>query len=257
MGSRRKTLNPGNLLSLDISLPSLPEQERIVSKIQSIKLKTDAIKKIRAQQVKEIRQLIYSRFFQITNGCQRLPFSVVAPITRRPVEIEPETIYYEVGARSFGKGLFDKPSFKGKDLTWQQPYWIHSGDLVFSNIKAWEGAVAAADNSAHLKVASHRYLTYEPDRDVTSAEFLCYYFLTPEGIEILSKASPGSADRNRTLNTRFLNHILIPMPLPEIQVEFLEFKNRMETVRKHHASTLRELDELFPSLLDKAFKGEL
>ncbi|HEX8332270.1 MAG TPA: restriction endonuclease subunit S [Segetibacter sp.] len=255
--TNRVRLKVDKLLGKEILLPNIEHQKNSVNTLLEVDKRIKQISALRSQQAKEVRQLIFSRFFQITYDCPRLPFSEVAPINRRPVEIEPETIYHEVGARSFGKGLFDKPSFQGKNLTWQQPYWIHSGDLVFSNIKAWEGAVAAAGDLAHLKVASHRYLTYTPNNYVTSAEFLCYYFLTPEGLEILGKASPGSADRNRTLNTRFLNNITIPIPSPEIQLEFLEFKNKMETVQKHHSNTLKELDELFPSLLNKAFKGEL
>jgi len=255
--TNRVRLKIDKLLQKEILLPDVVQQKHSVNTLFKIDKKIKQIAALRSQQNKEIRQLIFSRFLQITDGAEKLPFHKVAPINRRPVEIDLETTYQEVGARSFGKGLFDKPSFKGEDLTWQQPYWIHSGDLVFSNIKAWEGAVAAADDSANLKVASHRYLTYEPDREVTSAEFLCYYFLTPEGLEILGKASPGSADRNRTLNTRLLNNIMIPIPSPDVQREFLEFKNKMEQVQKHHQITLKELDELFPSLLDKAFKGEL
>ena len=33
-------------------------------------------------------------------------------------------------------GSFHKPPMKGSELTWQKPFWLKAGDLVFSNIKA-------------------------------------------------------------------------------------------------------------------------
>ena len=38
-------------------------------------------------------------------------------------------------------------------------FGIEKGDLVFSNIKAWEGAFAVAGEDDHGRVGSHRYLT--------------------------------------------------------------------------------------------------
>ena len=69
----------------------------------------------------------------------------------------------EVGARTFGKGLVVKPDFDGADATWQKRVWIKSGDLVLSNIKAWEGAIALADDEHEGCIASHRYITCVPD----------------------------------------------------------------------------------------------
>ncbi len=66
----------------------------------------------------------------------------VAPIVRRPLKLERSAKYREIGARSFGRGLFEKPEFDGAAATWEKPVLIAKGDLVFSNIKAWEGAIS-------------------------------------------------------------------------------------------------------------------
>ena len=87
----------------------------------------------------------------------------VAPLVRRPVSIAPDAVYPEVGVRSFGRGLFPKPPLIGRELTWQKLFRIEAGDLVFSNIKAWEGAFAVADAAHHGHVGSHRYLTCVAD----------------------------------------------------------------------------------------------
>jgi type I restriction enzyme S subunit len=58
-------------------------------------------------------------------------------------------VYPEFGARSFGKGLFHKPTLSGADLDWQKLFRVHAGDLVISNIIAWEGAIAVAGEVDH------------------------------------------------------------------------------------------------------------
>ena len=244
-------------LNLSMPLPPLSEQRRIVLKIENIKQRIEQIKKIKTEQGKEIRNLLFSKYKDVIENAEWRPMDEVAPIHRRQVEIKPNETYFEIGVRSFGKGLFEKPSFRGEDLTWQQPYWMKEGDLLFSNIKAWEGAVGLIPQKYDGWVGSHRYITCLPNNEKILGEFLFYYFTTSEGVEKLNLASPGSADRNKTLNTKKLHNIFVPVPSLELQGEFLEFQDKLNSIKNYHQQTEKELSELMPSLLDKAFKGEL
>jgi type I restriction enzyme S subunit len=257
MGSRRRTLNPSNLLNLPIPLPPLPEQHRIVSKIESVKNKLEQIKELRATQTKDINNLLFSKYSELVADAEWLPMSEVAPIHRRQVEIKPDTKYFEIGVRSFGRGLFEKPDFQGSDLTWQKPFWMKEGDLLFSNIKAWEGAVGLIPKQYDGWVGSHRYITCLPNLEIINPEFLYYYFRIQEGVAKLNLASPGTADRNRTLNTKMLSQMLVPVPDMGLQKEFVELLHKVNVIKGHHTQTEKELNELLPGLLDKAFKGEI
>lgn len=257
VGTSQKSIHESVFLNYKIPVPSLPEQQRIVSKIEGVKTKLDRIKELRAEQEKEINNLLFSKYTEIIKAAQWLPMKEVAPIFRRKVELNPDETYFEIGVRSFGRGLFEKPSFKGAELTWQQPYWVKEGDLLFSNIKAWEGAVGLIPKQYDGWVGSHRYLTCLPNLEVIDPEFLYYYFRTYEGVEKLNSASPGTADRNRTLNTKILSLMQIPVPSLELQKEFVALLEKVNTIKQHHTQTNQELTELMPSMLDKAFKGEL
>jgi type I restriction enzyme, S subunit len=244
-------------LNFPISIPPLSEQQRIVSKIEGIKTKLNRIKELRAEQTKDINNLLFSKYTDLIKSADWLPMKEVAPIYRRQVDINPEETYFEIGVRSFGRGLFEKPSFKGSDLTWQKPFWMREGDLLFSNIKAWEGAVGLIPKKYDGWVGSHRYITCLPSLEIINPEFLHYYFRTFEGVEKLSSASPGTVDRNRTLNNKLLQQISIPVPSIELQKEFVELLEKTNAIKEYHKQTEQELTELMPSLLDKAFKGEL
>ena len=152
----------------------------------------------------------------------------VAPVHRRPVDVDADQTYLELGIRSFGRGVFEKPAFKGSELTWQKPYWLKSGDLLLSNIKAWEGAVAVVPAILTMTwVGSHRYITCLAKQGIMESQFLFYFSRPESGSTVWGLASPGTADRNRTLNTSKLANISVPVPDIELQKEFLELRAKL------------------------------
>lgn len=256
-GTGRTRFSEAEFFNQEITLPTLKVQQRIISKIESVKTKLEDIKELRAEQAKDINNLLFCKYTELVEEAKWMPLKEVVPIHRRQVEISSEQTYFEIGVRSFGRGLFEKPAFKGIDLTWQQPFWMKEGDLLFSNIKAWEGAVGLIPKQYDGWVGSHRYITCSPNLKIINPEFLYYYFRTQEGVEKLSLASPGTADRNRTLNTKMLQQILIPLPNIDLQNEFVELLYKVNAINEYHKQIEKELNELMPSLLDEAFKGEL
>ena len=243
-------------LALEIPLPPLPEQQRIVARVKGMLNKVEEARRLREEVEVGYQQFLRSKFNEITADADSLPLSEVAPIVKRQVEIQPK-IYREIGARSFGKGLFTKPDFSGAEATWQKPVWIKNGDLVLSNIKAWEGAIAPADAEQDGMIASHRYITCVPVEGVTLADYLAFYLLTPNGLEQVGNASPGTADRNRTTGVRALGQIQIPMPAFAKQQEFSSLLGKLKTIRQNQADSNQELQALPSSILAQAFAGAL
>jgi type I restriction enzyme, S subunit len=141
-----------------------------------------------------------------------VPLAEVAPITRRPVETEPDRVYPIIAARGFGRGIFRQPTLIGAELTWQRLFQARTGDLLISNIKAWEGAVGVVSQEDDGCFCSHRYITCVCDRNRVIPEFLFRYLTTPVGLRKLGEISPGSADRNRTLSQRKLAALMVPLP---------------------------------------------
>ena len=248
---------PKTFLETSIPLPPPHEQRRFVAQLKQTQTTVAEIKRLRDEQQHELRLLLRQQFRKAIADAPREPMGQVAPIVRRPVDIDRAAIYPELGVRSFGRGTFHKPPTIGADVTWQKPCWLKSNDLLFSNIKAWEGAVAVVDPADDGRIASHRYITCEVDTTKMLPHFLLYYLLTPEGIEKINQASPGTADRNRTLGTGALNKIQVPVPHPDIQRTFLALHSRIHQLIDTQHAAQADLDLLLPSALDKAFRGEL
>ncbi len=181
-----------------VPLPPLSEQRRIVARIEQLVAKINEARKIRTEIEKEQNLLLSSAFHRIAASATRQPLSEIAPLTRRAVPIDSEKEYPQIAVRSFGKGTFHKPPLAGSEVTWQKPFMVKAGDILISNIKAWEGAIAVAAIGDDGRVGSHRYLTCVPRPSVATARFVCFYLLTPEGLHEVGEASPGSTDRTHT-----------------------------------------------------------
>lgn len=255
--TNRVRLKEPRFFDIEIPLPDIAVQKLVVDKVDFSLDKLEEIKLLRSSFLDDAQAMLSSAFHKIIEGAVYKPISEVAPIVRRKIEITVDGEYPELGARSFGKGIFHKPTLIGAELEWQKLYTVHSGDLVLSNIKAWEGAITAAGDKDHGRVGSHRYITCVPVEGVTTANFLAFYLLTQEGIEQVQAASPGSADRNRTLAMKRLEKIKVPVPDYDKQLWFNQLQNHVEKIKQAQSENEIELEALMPSILDKAFKGEL
>lgn len=162
----------------------------------------------------------------------------VIELQRRKVEVDPAAEYAEIGVRSFGRGIFHKEALLGIELGNKRVFEVHPGDLILSNVFAWEGAVGLAQDSECGRIGSHRFMTYTPKSPDVDANYLRYYFTSEDGIEKLGIASPGSAGRNRTLAVERFE--AIELTLPDID-EQRQIAGHLDALarRLSHISALR------------------
>lgn len=244
-------------MQMRIPLPPLEEQRRIVARIDHLAAKIEEARHYRYQIDHETKALLRSRFSQVIAGAPRRSMGEVAPLVRRPADICDGGEYPELGIRSFGRGTFHKPALDYLEIGSKKLYRIEPGDLVFNNVFAWEGAIAVAQPEDAGRFGSHRFITCVPKEGVATADFLCFYFLTPEGLERIGEASPGGAGRNRTLGLNKLAKIEVPLPAYDQQVAFGRLMQKVRAMQLAREPAGTELDSLLPSILDRAFRGAL
>lgn len=257
IGARRERLQPEQFLQLCIPLPPLTEQRRLVERIDAVAAKVTEADTCTDRITEELGHLLTGAYHRIADQAPRKRLGELAPLTRRPATVDPFSQYPQVSVRSFGKGTFHNPPLLGSEITWEKPHLVRAGDILISNIKAWEGAIAVARPEDDGRYGSHRYLTYVPNEGVATARFVCFYLLTPEGLHHVGEASPGSADRNRTLNSKALLDVPIPVPAYQQQLWFGELHDKVDAIRQLQAQTKDGREKLLPAVLDRAFRGEL
>lgn len=252
--TRRVRVSGAKFDQLRIPLPPLAEQERIVSHLDAIGSRITRAQKFREEQEVEILATLRSTFNKLEAQADWVEMGKVAPLMRREVSIDPEGSYPELGIRSFGRGTFHKPAVLGIETT-KRLFEIHTGDLLFSNVFAWEGAIAVAQPEDHGRLGSHRFISCVCDSGRVLAEYLQFYFLTPGGLEKIGKASPGGAGRNRTLGIEKLAEIKVPIVSLAAQLEFKKLLCLQARIRIKAAQAAQSSTALIPSLLDRIFNS--
>lgn len=242
---------------LEINIPSVDEQERIVRSVKMLEGKRNSLLALRRSVLDDAQAMLVSAFNRIISGAEFKKMADVAPLERRKVDVDVNAEYSELGVRCFGNGTFHKPILDGMEVGTKQLYQMVPGDLVFSNVFAWEGAIAVVKDEDEGRVGSHRFITCLPKPGVVTSDFLCFYFLTAEGLEKIQLASPGGAGRNRTLGLKKLEKIEVPVPDYDKQLWFNQLQSYVAKIKQAQSENEIELEALMPSVLDKAFKGEL
>lgn len=250
--TNRVRLDETKFAGLAIPLPPLAEQQRIAARLDAIEYRLARVRQIRESQTETLQAALRSSFHRSAQDSEWLPMRAVAPIVRREVAVDPEGSYPELGIRSFGRGTFHKPNISGLETT-KRLFEIHTGDLVFNIVFAWEGAVAVAQPADHGRFGSHRFISCVCDPALISTDVLAFYFQTPDGIEKLGKASPGGAGRNRTLGVAKLEEMLVPVPPLAAQKEFQKLLALQKQVAARAAESESATTALLPSLLDQIF----
>lgn len=156
--TNRVRLKEDQFRNTTIPLPPLEEQRRIVARVDAIASRVAEARRLQTESEGEIKRLLMAVYRRITANVPVKPMLEVAPLTRRPVKVDPLASYPQLSARSFGNGTFHQPTLHGADVTWEKPFQVRGGDILISNIKAWEGAIAVVSPEDDGRYSSHRYL---------------------------------------------------------------------------------------------------
>ena len=133
-------------------------------------------------------------------------------LERRPVKVEPEKLYQEIGIYCFGRGIFHKTPRTGFEVGEKDLFLMKQGDFILQVTFAWEGAIAIVSAAEDGMYGSTRYPTFRVDESRCVPQFLLNYFRTEQGRQQLVNICPGSAGRNRVLSIKRIPEVLVPLP---------------------------------------------
>ena len=251
--TNRVRLKESRFLAQSIPLPTTTEQQAIVKRLDQAAAAIAARGNAATAMTSEVEATLRAAFARIIANAPRVAMGEIAPLVRRPVVIDPDASYPELGVRSFGKGAFHKPALPGIEVGTKKLFTVGAGDLVFNIVFAWEGAVAVAADKDAGRVGSHRFLTCVPDPSRATSEFLRFWFLSEEGMLALGQASPGGAGRNRTLGIKALEAIKVPVPSLDAQLWFDSLQSKARAAKAAQAEATAHLDQLLPAMLNEVF----
>jgi len=256
MGDRRRTLNPESLLSCYVPLPPISEQRRIVGKIDEMAAKIEEAQRLRRQTAEQTQVFITNLHIQLAGNRSR-KLGDILKLCEDEVQVLPDRQYPQVGVKSFGAGLFAKTAVTGMGTTYKTFNRLYEGALVLSQVKGWEGAVAICGRELAGTFVSPEYRTFRCVPSEARPGYLSTLVRTEWFWRRLIYATRGvGARRERTRPEQFLT-LGLPMPDIEQQQKGEAVFASVDLLKSLRSQTSKELDALLPSILDKAFKGEL
>ncbi|WP_186408016.1 restriction endonuclease subunit S [Candidatus Accumulibacter aalborgensis] len=251
--TNRVRIKEDRFLDQKIALPPLAEQQALVARLETLAEKTRQLQDHLDAAERDAERLLSTRFRAAIANAPLRTMADVAPLVRRQVTIDPETSYTELGVRSFFKGTFQRRTVSGADFSWQDIYRVKTNDLIFSNIMAWEQAIAIARPEDDNCVGNHRMLTCVAAPERTVPRFIWYYFTTLEGFAKIEAASPGTAARNKTMTALALMAIEVPLPPLPTQQAFDRLQAEVTALKAKHTAIRTANAALLPATLERVF----
>ncbi|VVB62509.1 Type-1 restriction enzyme MjaXIP specificity protein [uncultured archaeon] len=250
------------LLDLELPLPSLAEQERIVRILEE----ADALLRLRANSDKRLTQTVPAIFFESfgdpTSNSRGLPIVKLGDIARiergkftprprnDPAYFGGPYPFIQTGDISSSGGLLSNwqqtLNERGIAVSKQFP----TGTIVFAIVGATIGQTAilqvpvyCTDSIVGIQVdPKHAYTEYVE-------------FVLRSRRRLLLAQAPDAARAN--LNLVIIRDLLIPLASVDAQRDFVKRCAEIRHLETVQAASRQRLDDLFQSLLQQAFQGEL
>ena len=244
------------VLDYQIPLPRLSKQRRIVAKIERLAAKVDEANELRIS----VDALTYTFTMSLHKRLSRsriVKIKDLLELSEDRHEISHDESYPQVGIRGFGGGLFAKPALRGAETKYRYFNRLRTDQIVLSQVKGWEGAIDVCPSNLEGYYASPEYRTFNCKPATCHPAYFSHFIKTPWFHSLLGDATRGQgARRERTRPELFLS-LELPMPKLSDQKRATVLLQNLRIISVSHQQTATKLDALLPSILDKAFKGEL
>ncbi len=165
-------------------------------------------------------------------------------LDRDPVALEDDQVYATVGIYSYGRGLFARPPIAGKDTSYSTYYRLRCGQLVYSKLFAWEGALAVVDERSAGMFVSQEFPTFTIDRALVTPEYLALLCSWRETWARVRMGETGMGGRRKRVHPDRLLEVQLPFPSLAEQRRIVDLIAALDACRFAAAHTTFALKDL-------------
>ena len=264
----RNRLKEEKLLSMQIPLPPLPEQRRIVAKIERLAAKIDG--------ARSIRNVTHDEADALEKSIAECVYRALAADGLKPLDQACESItdgahvtpkFFDSGVPFIFVGNVSSGCLHFQGCKFVDPEYFDTvteqrrprrGDVLYSAVGATLGVPAVVDVERDFCFQRHIAII-RPKLNVIDSYFLRHMLRTSSVFGIAWKSTTGSAQP--TIALRGIRALPIPIPpLAEQRriVAYLDgLQAKVDELKRLEADSAAKLDALLPAILDRAFKSEL
>jgi type I restriction enzyme S subunit len=261
--SGKNRIRPEKFLEIQIPLPSVEEQRRIVAKIDELARKIEEAHRFRHEATHEVQALLESASkvafkpkshwseARVGDFCEMPQYGYTESATTEPVGPR----FLRITDIQNGRVNWDNVPYCSCPNP--QPYFLKENDILFARTGATTGKSFLIRDCPEAVFAS--YLIRLRVRSTVTPEYLYQYFQSPSYWTQVIEEKKGTGQPN--VNGKKLANIQVPIPPLEEQRRIVEYlgglTDKLEVLSGLQVNTTIELEALLSSILDKAFKGEL
>ena len=143
-------------------------------------------------------------------------------------------------------------------------FWLKPGDLLItrSNTPELVGHVAIYNGTPSPCIYPDLMMRLDTRGDIVLKRFVWYWLQSPLVRDFIERRAKGTSPTMKKISQGIVMNIPFPASLPiekqkQIVAELDALQSEVDRLKRIQSETSAELDALLPSILDKAFKGEL
>ena len=260
---RNRVLSIKRIPEVSVPLPPLSEQRGIVAKIDELAARIEEASRLRHLATHEVQALLESASkvafkpkshwseARVGDFCEVPQYGYTESATTEPVGPR----FLRITDIQNGRVNWDNVPYCSCPNP--QPYFLKENDILFARTGATTGKSFLIRDCPEAVFAS--YLIRLRVRNTVTPEYLYQYFQSPSYWTQIIEEKKGTGQPN--VNGKKLANIRVLIPPLEEQRRIVEYlgglTDKLEVLSGLQVNTTTELEALLPSILDKAFKGEL
>ncbi len=267
-GTANVSLKEKDIAGVEISLPPLAEQRRLVARIEELSAQIHEARTLRHQAAEEAaaflttaRRAVMSdsraKTVALEDACEaiidNLHSNPTLSETGIPCVRSPDVGYGTLNLDSAQRT--DEDEFRKRTVRGEPK----ADDIVLVREGGGTGKCAVVLPGQRFSLGQ-RVMMLRPNAERILPRFFLHQLLSPQIQEDqIAPLSKGSASPHLNIGTLRRFNLVLP-PLPEqrrIVAELDALQSEVEALKRLQAETATELDALLPAILDHAFKGEL
>ena len=256
-----------------VSVPPLPEQERIVSRIEELFSQLDAgvetLKKTKAQLAVYRQAVLKEAFDSIEDQYYQTLNTAILGSPQNGL-YKPKSDYSDNGTPilridGFYDGFIVKDYYyKRVNLTVDEitRYSLEIGDLIVNRVNSmpYLGKCALVRFLGETTVFESNMMRIKLDNEKVNGDFLTYYLSSSTGRKELTKSAKQAVNQ-ASINQTDVGNAIVPMPPVEIQKRLLTYiESRLsvcDSIEQTVDTALQQAEAMRQSILKQAFEGTM
>lgn len=247
-------IRPRDVLSYEVPLPPLAEQQAIVARLDTLSDKarhlTAHLNAIEADSDALVRSYLFG---DRARSYARQKMSDFVELQAPNVVVDHMQRYQFAGVYSFGRGVFASVNKEGSNFAYERLSTVRAGDFIYPKLMAWEGALGVVPTECDGMVVSPEFPVFKIDMACMLPEILDIYFRTPSVWPELASLSGGTNVRRRRLQPSAFLSYKMPVPPMPTQEKIRELSRATQALKSRHAAIRETNSALLPAILERLF----